>query len=62
MHGLAVYVKEGVPFARDLSLENSVDSYLCFRLASLHSVSYFFSPISHIFHQYAWLLILFHLT
>ena len=42
MHGLAVYVKEGLPFARDLSLENSVDSYLCFRLALLHSVSYFF--------------------
>ena len=26
----------------DLSLENSADSYLCFRLALLHSVSYFF--------------------
>ena len=33
MHGLAVYVKEGLPFARALSLENSADSYLCFRLA-----------------------------
>ena len=42
MPGLAVYVKEGLPFAPDLSLENSADSYLCFRLASLHSVSYFF--------------------
>ena len=42
MHGLAVYVKEGLPFARDLSLENSADSYLCFRLALLHSGSYFF--------------------
>ena len=42
MHGLAVYVKEGLPFARDLSLENSADFYLCFRLALLHSVSYFF--------------------
>ena len=42
MHGLAVYVKEGLPFARDLSLENSADSYLCFRLALLHSLSYFF--------------------
>ena len=42
MHGLAVYVKEGLPFARDLSLENSADSYLCFRIALLHSVSYFF--------------------
>ena len=30
MHGLAVYVKEGLPFAQDLSLENSADSYLCF--------------------------------
>ena len=42
MHGLPVYVKKGLPFARDLSLENSADSYLCFRLALLHSVSYFF--------------------
>ena len=30
VHGLAVYVKEGFPFAWDLSLENSADSYLCF--------------------------------
>ena len=42
MHGLAVYVKEGLPFAREVSLENSADSYLCFRLALLYSVSYFF--------------------
>ena len=42
MHGLAVYVKEGLPFARDLSLENSADSYLCFWLALLHSMYYFF--------------------
>ena len=42
MHELAVYVKEVFPFARDLSLENSADSYLCFQLAILHSVSYFF--------------------
>ena len=44
MHSLAVYVKEGLPLARDLSLENSADSYLCFRLALLHLVSYFFFP------------------
>ena len=53
MHGFAVYVKEGLPFARDLSLENSADSYLCFRLALLHSLSYFFflyqSPSSSLF-------------
>ena len=41
MHGLSVYVKEELPFTQDLSLENSADSYLCFRLALLHSVSYF---------------------
>ena len=42
IHGLAVYVKEGLSFARDLSLENSADSYLCFQLALLQSLSYFF--------------------
>ena len=42
VHGLAVYVKEGLRFARDLFLENSADSYSCFRLALLDSVSYFF--------------------
>ena len=30
MHAHAVYVKEGVPFAWDLSVENSADSYLSF--------------------------------
>ena len=42
MQGLAVYVKEGLPFARELSLENSASSCLCFRLVLIHSVSYFF--------------------
>ena len=42
MHGLAVYAKEGLPFARDLSVEIPADSYICFRLALVHSVSYFF--------------------
>ena len=42
MHSLTVYVKEGLPFAQELSLENSADSYLSFRLALLHLVSYFF--------------------
>ena len=41
MHGLAIYVKEGLPFAPDVSLENSADSCLCFRLDLLHSLSYF---------------------
>ena len=42
MYGLAVYVKVGLPFARDLSLENSADSYVCLQLALLLSMSYFF--------------------
>ena len=42
MHCLAVYVKEGLPFAWDLPLENSADSYLRFRLTLFHSVSYLF--------------------
>ena len=41
MHGLSVYVKEELPFAWDLSLENSADSYLCFKLALLHSHFFF---------------------
>ena len=46
MHGLAIYVKQGLPFAQELSLENSADSYLFFWLALIHSVSYFFFPLS----------------
>ena len=45
MHDLAVYVKEGLPFALDVSLENSADSYSCFQLALLHSVVFLF-PLS----------------
>ena len=47
MHGLAVYVKEGLPFARDLSLENSAYLYLGFRLALVYCL--IFSPINHLF-------------
>ena len=42
MHGLAVYVKKWLSLELDLSLETSAGSYLCFRLALLHLVSYFF--------------------
>ena len=42
MNGLAFYVKEGLSFALNEALENSVDSYLYLRLPLLHSVSYFF--------------------
>ena len=47
MYGLAVYVKEGLPLARDLSLENSGFSLM---------------SIDHLLCRYARFLILFHLT
>ena len=40
--GLAVYVMEGLPFVQNLSLEKSVYSFLCFWLALLQLVSYYF--------------------
>ena len=46
MHGIAIFVKEELLFAHDLSLENSADSYLCFWLDLLHSLSYFPFPLS----------------
>ena len=56
--GLAVYIKEVLPFPHNLSLENSADSYLFFGLALLHSVSYFFLlcrspslPLCIVFHS-----------
>ena len=42
MHALAVYVKEGLPFAGDLSQKTSAESYLCLLTALPHSMSYFF--------------------
>ena len=57
MHGLAVYVKEQLPFARDLSLENSADSYLFLTgFTSLRVLLLF--PLSIAFFSF---LILFHL-
>ena len=41
IYGLAVYVKEGHPFARDLSIKSSKDSYLWLRLTLLHLTPYF---------------------
>ena len=61
-HGLAVYIKEELPFVYSLSLENSADSYLYFQLASLHSVSYFFSSVDHLICLCVWFSILFNLT
>ena len=62
MNGFTGYVKEGYSFASELSSANSSDSYLWFRLALLHSVSYFFFLYRSPFSSCAWLLILFYLT
>ena len=56
MHGLAVYMKEGLPFTWGLSLENSADSYLCFTQCLT-----FFSSINHFLCHCAQFFILFHL-
>ena len=62
MHCLAVDVKEGLPFARDLSLENFAYSYLCFRLAYLTQCLATFSSINHLVRLRARFLIIYHLT
>ena len=49
MHGLAVYVKEGLPFARDLSLENSAHSYVFDWLYFTQCLTSF-SSINHLLH------------
>ena len=57
MHGLAVFVKEGLPFAQDLSLENYADSYLLYFTQCLTSFS-----STNLLCLYTWFFILFHLT
>ena len=42
MYDPAIFVKEGLSFARVLSLENSTESHLSFRLALFQLVSYLF--------------------
>ena len=48
IHGIVVYVKEGLPFACNLSLENSAECFLWFPLALLHPVLLLF-PLSATF-------------
>ena len=60
MHVLAVYVK-GLPFAWDLSLENSADSYVFDWLYFTQCLTSF-SAIDHLLRLCAWFLILFHPT
>ena len=61
MHGLASYVKEELPFARDLSLENSADIYVFDWLYFTQCLTSF-SSIDHHLQLCARFLILFHLT
>ena len=51
MHGLEVYVKEGLPFVQDLSLENSADSRVFNRLYFTQSYFFFLyeSPFSSLY-------------
>ena len=62
IHGLAVYVKKGLPFAQDLSLANSADSYSCFLLVCFTQCLTSFFSIDHLLHLYARFLILHYLT
>ena len=61
MHGLAVYVKEGVPFAWNLSLENSTDSYV-FDWLYYTQFLMSFSSIESLLCLYAQFFSLFHPT
>ena len=61
IHDLAVYVKEGLPLVRNLSLENSADSYV-FDLLYFTQRLTSFPSIDHLLHLSARFLILFHLT
>ena len=61
MHSLTVYVKKGLPFAQDLSLENSTDSYVFDWLYFTQCLTSF-SSINHLLCLCAQILILFHLT
>ena len=60
MHGLSEYVKEELPFTRDVSPETSADSYLCFLYFSQCLNS--FSSMEHLLFLYGRFLILFCLT
>ena len=42
MHGLGVFVKDNLPFARVPLLELEGESFMCFRLSLIHSTSFIF--------------------
>ena len=61
MYGLAVYVKEGLPFLQNLSLENSALLTFVFKWLYFTQCRVSFSSINHLLHLYARFMILFHL-
>ena len=61
-HGLAVYVKEGLPFTQDLSLENSAGSSYVFDWLYFTQCLTSFSSIDPLLHLCARFLILLRLT
>ena len=46
MHGLAVYLKEGLPFAWDVSLENSADSLIMLLIGFTSLIVLLLFPLS----------------
>ena len=62
MQGLAVYLKEGLPFARDISLENFADLYNVFDWLYFAQSLTSFSSIDHLLHTCARFSIVIHLT
>ena len=42
MHGLGVYIKDGLPCARDTSHEDLNSPFMCFHMTLLHSTTYLF--------------------
>ena len=42
MHGLGLYVRENLPIGREHRFESPVHSFMCFRLALLHSTTFLF--------------------
>ena len=62
MHGLTVYVKEGLPFTQDLSLENSAGSSYVFDWLYFTQCLTSFSSIDPLLHLCARFLILLRLT
>ena len=60
MQGLTVYVNEGLPFAWDLSPENSAYSYYVSDWFYFTQCLISFPSIDHLLCLCAWFLILFH--